>query len=129
MDGYYHQQARLPYFSGYHRQRGSGIGALVAGVGRVALPFIRNYALPVAKSIGKELLREGLPEVLEILTKRQTPKQAFRNTVTKTVRKQVGGASKRKPRKTKKRKRAVISKRKTGKRSRSDFFSRVQNDK
>lgn len=127
---YYQQQAKMPYFSGHHRQRGSGIGALALGVGRVALPFIRNVALPVAKRIGRELLQEGLPEALDVIMKRKTPKQALQNTVKKTVRKQVGGGRKRKRKniKSRKQKRPVIRKSKATKRSRSDFFSRVQND-
>ena len=58
MDSYYANQAlSLPHFSGHYRQRGSGFGALAAGIGRVALPLARHFILPTAKRIGKELLR------------------------------------------------------------------------
>ena len=41
MDSYYENQATsLPHFSGHYRQRGSGFGALAAGIGRVALPLL-----------------------------------------------------------------------------------------
>ena len=137
MDAYYQQQAQTPYFSGHVRQRGSGIGALVAGVGRVALPFIKRVLFPAAKRFGRELLTQALPEVLDVVTKRKTPKQALQQTVRKTVRKQVGGGRKRrrsvriqkassvKP--TRKRK-AVIPAKGSAKRSRLSFFSNVHDD-
>ena len=39
MEAYYSNQASqsMPHFSGHYRQRGSGFGALAAGIGRVAL--------------------------------------------------------------------------------------------
>ena len=44
MDSYCANQATsLPHFSGYYRQRGSGFGALAAGIGRVALPIARHF--------------------------------------------------------------------------------------
>lgn len=137
MDGYYQQQAQMPYFSGHQRQRGSGFGALALGVSRVALPFLRKYAVPVAKRIGRELLQQGLPELMDVITKRKTPKQAMTNTVKKTIRKQVGAGTKRKaksakPRKRKtvsrKRKASIIPKVKPAKRSRSEFFSKIKYD-
>ena len=42
MQNYYSRQATLPHFSGHARQRGSGIGSLALGVGRVALPFAKK---------------------------------------------------------------------------------------
>ena len=91
MDGYYARQAQLPYFSaGSVRQRGSGIGALALGIGRVALPLVRNVILPAAKTIGKEFLREALPEAMEVLSKRKSPRQALKSTISKTISKQFG---------------------------------------
>ena len=46
MEDYYSKQV---YFASYNRQRGSGIGALAVGIGRVALPFSKNFILPAAK--------------------------------------------------------------------------------
>ena len=43
MEDYYSKQVYLPHFASYNRQRGSGIGALAAGIGRVALPFAKNF--------------------------------------------------------------------------------------
>ena len=92
MEHYYAQQALLPHFSGLARQRGSGFGSLAAGVGRVALPFAKKYLLPAVKSIGKEFVSQSIPELLEVVSKKKTPKQALRSAARKTVKKQLGGS-------------------------------------
>ena len=121
MEQYYSQQAVLPHFSGYSRQRGSGFGSLAAGVGRVAIPFAKKFLLPAVKSIGKELFAQSIPELFDVAAKRKTPKQAVRSAVRKTVKKQLGGS--RRKRNTKR----FIRRKKLTKRSRSDFFSTVKN--
>ena len=89
MDSYYANQATsLPYFSGHYRQRSSGFGALAAGIGRVALPLARRFILPTAKRIGKELLKQSVPELLDVVSSKKSPKQALKNTISKTVKKQ-----------------------------------------
>ena len=50
MEQYYAKQASLPHFSGHYRLRDSGLGALAAGIGRVAIPFARWVILPAAKN-------------------------------------------------------------------------------
>ena len=86
MDSYYANQATsLPHFSGNYRQRRSGFGALAAGIGRVALPLARRFILPTAKSIGKELLKESVPEILDVVGNIKPPRQAIKNTISKTV--------------------------------------------
>lgn len=126
MEDYYAKQVYLPHFSSYHRQRGSGIGALAAGIGRIALPFAKKFLLPAAKSIGKELLVQSVPEVLDVITKRKSPRQAAKSVVKKTVKKQIGGKSRgRRKGKSRGNKNSRTSKRKQ--RSRSDFFSNVKN--
>ena len=149
MEAYYNNQASqsMPHFSGHYRQRGSGFGALAAGIGRVALPLARKFLWPAAKKIGRDLLVQGAPELVEVATKRKSAKQALKSTVAKTARKQIGGslqsriASGRKiirrkrrqytrPRSNPKRKistRRIISRKPRPKRSRLDFFSRVKN--
>ena len=149
MEAYYSNQASqsMPHFSGHYRQRGSGFGALAAGIGRVALPLARKFLWPAAKRIGRDLLVQGAPELVEVATKRKSAKQALKSTVAKTARKQIGGslqsriASGRKiirrkrrrytrPRSNQKRKistRRIISQKPRPKRSRLDFFSRVKN--
>ena len=149
MEAYYSNQASqsMPHFSGHYRQRGSGFGALAAGIGRVALPLARKFLWPAAKKIGRDLLVQGAPELVEVATKRKSAKQAMKTTVANTARKQIGGslqsriASGRKiirrkrrqytrPRSNQKRKistRRIISQKPRPKRSRLDFFSRVKN--
>ena len=147
MDSYYTNQASaLPYFSGHYRQRGSGFGALASGIGRIALPIARKIILPAAKRVGKELLLQSVPELMEVVSKKNSPKQALINTISNTVKKQTGGSlalrmrkrqmnrrrSKRsgsKARKGSKKRKVVISKYKQPKRSRSDFFAKVKDDR
>ena len=94
MEVYYSNQASqsMPHFSGHYRQRGSGYGALAAGIGRVALLLARKFLWPAAKKIGRDLLVQGAPELVEVATKRKSAKQALKSTVAKTARKQIGGS-------------------------------------
>ena len=94
MEAHYSNQASqsMPHFSGHYRQRGSGFGALAAGIGRVALPLARKFLWPAAKKIGRDLLVQGAPELVEVATKRKSAKQALKSTVAKTARKQIGGS-------------------------------------
>ena len=87
MDAYYHNQATMPHFSGYYRQRGSGFGALAMGIGRVALPLVLKIIVPAAKRIGKELLVQAAPELIDLATRKKTPRQALKNTVKNTIKK------------------------------------------
>ena len=130
MEAYYSNQATSPYFSGHYRQRGSGFGALAAGIGRAALPIARKLIWPMAKKIGRELLVQGAPEIVEVVTKKKSPKQAIKNTVKKTVKKQVVGSLGRRrilrrssPRLMKVIKRKPVT---TRNRSRSQFFSKTK---
>ena len=100
---------------------------------------------PTAKRIGRELLVQGAPELIEVATKRKSAKKALKSTVAKTARKQFGGSlhsrttrgrqvTKRrrqqyaKPRTYKKRStKKIISRKPQPRRSRLDFFSRVKN--
>ena len=95
MEQYYAKQASLPHFSGHYRQRGSGFGALAAGIGRVAIPFARRVILLAAKKLGRELLMSAAPELIDVAMKKKSPKQALKNTVTKTARKQLGSGRRR----------------------------------
>ena len=139
MDSYYANQATsLPHSSGHYRQRGSGFGALAAGSGRVALPLARRFILPTANRIGKELLKQSVPEILDVVGGKKS-KQAFKNTIAKTVEKQTGGSrrntSRRRkssrvmPQKAINKRKKTISTHRAPKRSRSDFFARVNDDR
>ena len=80
MEAYYQQQSVSPYFSGHYHQRGSGFGALAAGIGRAASPIARKFLWPVAKKIGRELIVQAAPELVEVATKKKSPKQAIKST-------------------------------------------------
>ena len=69
--GLLRQTSLFTTFSSYNRQRGSGIGPLAAEIGRTALPFAKKNLLPAAKNIGKELLTQTVPEVLDVIAKRK----------------------------------------------------------
>ena len=122
----------MPHFSGHYRQRGSGFGALAAGIGRVALPLARRFILPTAKRIGKELLKQSVPEILDVVGSKKS-KQAFKNTIAKTIKKQTGRSrrntsrrrksSRVKPQKAINKRKKTISTHRAPKRSRSDFFA------
>ena len=93
MESYYTNQASaLPYFSGHYRQRGSGFGALASDIGRIALPLARKFIIPAAKRVGKDLLLQSLPELMDVVSKKKSPKQALKNTISNTVKKQTGGS-------------------------------------
>ena len=147
MDSYYTNQASaLPYFSGHFRQRGSGFGDLASGIGRIALPIARKFILPAAKRVGKQLLLQSVPELMDVVSKKKSPKQALKNTISNTVKKQTGGSlalrmrqrqitrrrSRRSGSKTRQgieKRKVVISKHKQPKRSRSDFFAKFKDDR
>ena len=69
MDAHYDSQIRLQShhqttFGGPARQFGSGgIGALAMRMGRVAVPLVKKYVLPVAKEFGKNLVSAFVPEL------------------------------------------------------------------
>ena len=98
---YYQQQSVSPYFSGHYRQRGNGFGALAAGIGRAGLPIARKFLWSVAKKMGRELIVQAAPELVDVVTKKKSPKQAIKSTLENTVRKQVGGSKTRTMRKLK----------------------------
>ena len=75
MESYYTNQASsLPYFSGHYRQRRSGFGALASGIGRITLPLARKFILPAAKRVGKELLLQSVPELVDVVSKKKIRK-------------------------------------------------------
>ena len=85
--------------------------------------------MPVNKKIGRELIVQAAPELVEVVTKKKSPKQALKSTVQKTVRKQVGGSKRIRKLKTNgENPKQGIRKKKPLARSRSNFFSKVQND-
>ena len=82
----------------------------------------KTFFYPPQKTIGKELLAQSVPEVLDVIAKQKSSRQAAKTAVKKTIKKQIGGNSKRYQKKRK-----TITKSKRKQRSRSDFFSKVKN--
>lgn len=58
-ENYYSQQAKetIPVFRGSPNQRGSGFGSVFKRLFRWIVPIIKEHALPVVKSVGKEALK------------------------------------------------------------------------
>ena len=66
--------------------------------------------------------------LLEVVTKKNSTKQAIKSTVQNTVRKQVGGSKTNEMRKLKTSENQAIRKKKPATRNRSNFVSKFQND-
>ena len=61
-NNYYSQQARetTPVFRGAPYQRGYGFGSVFKRIFRWIVPIIKEHALPVVKSVGKEALKSAV---------------------------------------------------------------------
>ena len=44
------RELELPYYRGVSRQRGRGFGALAQVIGRIAVPFVKKFIVPAARS-------------------------------------------------------------------------------
>lgn len=96
MDAHYDSQIQSlathhTTFSGPARQMGAGggLGAFAVRMGRVAIPVVRKYILPVAKQVGKNLLEAALPQIGHVLSgkkrvSRKMLKQVAQNTAEQT---------------------------------------------
>ena len=131
MEAYYQQQSVSPYFSGHYHQRGSGFAAFAAGIDRAALPVVKKFLWPVAKKIGRELIVQAAPELVDVVTKKKSHKQAIKLTVQKKCKKTSGRIknwrSTQDENQRRKRKQGFHLK-KPLTRSRSNSISKVQND-
>ena len=56
----------LDVFSGYHSQRGGGLGNVLAGLARRAIPLIA----PVLKNVGKKLVVRGASHLNDVIRDR-----------------------------------------------------------
>ena len=88
MDAHYDSQIKAnthTTFSGPARQMGSGggIGAFAVRMGRVAIPLVRKYILPVAKQVGKNLIESTVPEIGHILAGKKKPSRKLLTNVAK----------------------------------------------
>ena len=89
------RELELPYYRGVTRQRGRGFGALAQVIGRTAVPFVKKFIVPAARRVGADLLEYAVPEMAEVISGKKNLKSAVTSVGKKTLRKQLGGGSKR----------------------------------
>ena len=76
MELYYTNQASsLPYFFGHFRRSGSGFGALASGICRIVLSPAQKFILPTAETVGEELLLQSVPELVNVVSKRNSQRR------------------------------------------------------
>ena len=88
MDAHYDSQIKYVAHTNYcgpARQMGSGGGlrAFVVRMGRVAIPIVRKYVLPVARQVGKNLLETAIPEIGDVLADKKKPNRKLLASVAK----------------------------------------------
>ena len=89
----------LMAFRGPARQFGSGgIGAFAMRMGRVALPLMKKYVMPVAKEFGKNLISNFVPEISSvIISGKKRPRAVLKETFKKSAAKTIKDCVKRVP--------------------------------
>lgn len=87
-DTYYSNQAGtgLPFFAGAPTQSGYGLGSILGGLIRSAVPLLK----PALKRAGKEVARSGLNVVQDVL-QGQTVKRAAKRRLTQGAQRWVQG--------------------------------------
>ena len=88
-------QVEIPYYRGVGRQRGRGFGELAQVIGRTAIPFLRKYIVPAAKSVGADLLDFAVPGIAEVVSGRKNFKTAAKSVAKQTLKKQLREGSRR----------------------------------
>ena len=74
------------------RQFGSGaagLGALAVRIGRCTLPLLRKYALPFAKTVGRNLVSAAIPEIGEIISGKKRLKTVAKTSIKKSISKSI----------------------------------------
>ena len=87
------REVEIPFYRRVGRQLGRGFGALAQVFGRTAIPFLRKYIVPAAKHVGADLLEFAVPEIAEVVSGRKNFKTAAKSVERQTLRKQLGGGS------------------------------------
>ena len=72
----------------------SHVTRLVHVIGRTAVPFVKKIIVPAARRVGANLLEYRVPEMAEVISGKKI-KSAATSVDKKTLRKQLGGGSKR----------------------------------
>ena len=81
-----HYGSGLPVFRGDLRQEGYGIGGIISGLFRQAVPILK----PVMKSLGKAALRTGGRVLSDVVRERKPIKDAMKNRILETVDETIG---------------------------------------
>ena len=90
------RELELPYYRGVTRQRGRGFGALDQIVGKTAVPLDKKFIVPAAPRVGADLLEYAVPEMVQVICGKKNLKSAVTSVgKQKTLRKELGGGSKR----------------------------------
>ena len=79
------RQVGIPYHRGVGRQLGRGFGSLAQIIGRTAIPLLRKYIVPAAKSVGADLLDFAVPEIAEVVSGRKNFKTAANSLRKQTL--------------------------------------------
>ena len=75
-------------------QYGSGgLGAFAMRMGRVAIPLVKQYVMPVAKEFGKNLLSSFVPEVSNVISGRKRPKTVLGETLKESASKTIASTT------------------------------------
>ena len=77
---YYDQQVGrgLPYFAGAHYQRGHGLGSILGGLFRSAIPLVKPLVKQGVRTMGREALKAGVGVVGDVLQGRNIKQSAGR---------------------------------------------------
>ena len=81
-------------FRGPARQYGSGgLGAFAMRMGRVAIPLVKQYVMPLAKEFGKNLLSSFVPEISNVISGRKRPNIVLKETLKKSASKTIASTT------------------------------------
>ena len=70
-----------------------GLGAFDMRRGRVAIPLVKQYVMPVAKEFGKNLSSSFVPEILNVISGRKRPKTVLGETLKKSASKTIASTT------------------------------------
>ena len=62
------RQIKISFDKTTGRQRGWGFGAHAQVIGRVLIPFLREYIVPAANRVGADLFENTAPQVAEVVS-------------------------------------------------------------
>lgn len=109
----------MDHYGGVYRQSGGGLGNIFSILGRVALPFLKQTAVPLlkrqVKRLGPKVLKAGVGILSDVATKKRNLKQAARVRGAQLVKESINSTqnkrkrqSKGRPRKVQKRQRDIF---------------------